>query len=891
MRELLNTVNKHNFLKMGDYSFSPIMELSAGISLEYCKKMNEGKCEKQPLFLCFPEKGSASLWTAISILTNYYFEDYINNEVDGINFRRGEKVKIFNSIAEIDRVSKEKVFLNFKDQGGIPIKRLRSHLSKVNSKRSLSLAKKFFKNCSENRNRRNPISKILVPNDAKTINQNNLDSRVLLISGRGNGKKLNKLLDEVKIYDTPLSKIFRENKNLIIKPDLKSYTGFFDKEKTDELSNFKTLLYNLFEIIKIKNAKDELKILNEKLDKTSEISVELNELILSFFNDYENELPEKIKFLENKYPGIQEQLPHKIRAVVINDIHQLNDYPDTIKGFLENGVPVIFTSNRNIYNISDLDFYNRLFESGSTYYRVNWNKRKLNDIVALTKETDFIDKGLWSQCKSYAKQTILIDIAEGCELDILLPQIFKDIKELDEFEILQKSFYQNFYPAVFSLKNSNKSNETVKNLIERFHLDFINVKKVIPSDLVDSFKKVIAIASSFHDNTKDFEINDNTFTQKLISKPSEQFYIPFEADKQNIPTSTTEKIMFTGHPYSEYSDKYLVKACCVDFIKDVKILCWPTEAKQTYSYLKRRILAGYFTDNLEDIVHVQKRYLLKDRSDFEEEINHFFLISKNIEIENENEKDELEYIHTFKYKGYGIDSINFNTFSVKCDILNFEDGSFLFLPHGSKILAQTEDDFGRLKVSKRTLNELNNGDVIFKYVKDKHAMRDMAKLDQNMLSHFKKLEYWKNILEQIYRKVDCSIDSLKIILEKTKAENKLKEGNPSKISIRNWLFDDEFLKPEDDNLRIILLANNDSDIDNKLEELNESYQYVVSYTIHLSSQIKNQIKENVSSRKNEEEDFKLRINNSEITVQSRRIISIDKNDMEVDYKNTRKILC
>lgn len=892
MKDLLNFVNEHNFLKMGDYSFSPLMELSAGISLEYCKKINLDKCARLPLFLCFPEKGSASLWTAVSILTNYYFEDYINNEVDGINFIRGDKVKIFDCIAEIESVNHEKIILKFKDQGGIPInKRLRSYLSKINNNRSLSLKKKFSKNYSENKNKRNPISKILVPKDAKTINQNNLESKVLLIAGRGNGKNLHKLLNEVKIYDTSLSKIYPENNNLIIKPDLKAYTDLFDKEKLDQLLNFKKYLANLFDTIEIENAKIELKKINDKLEEASEISEELDEKILNFFNDYENELPEIIKFLEQKYPGIQEQLPSKLRAVVINDIHQINDYPNTIKGFLEKKIPVIFISNRNIHNNSDLDFYKRLFERNPNYFRINWNKKKINDIVSLSSETDFIDKGLWSQCKGYAEQTIIIDVAEGCELDSLAPQLFRDIKELDEFEILQKSFYQNFYPALFSLKNSINSNVVTKNLIEEFHLTYINVKNSIPLDIANNFEKAISLALSFQNNTKKFEVNDDIFAQIFISKSHEQLYIPAEANKPNIPSSSTDKIIFTGHPYSEYSGKYLLNASCVDYIKEIKILCWPNEASQTYSYLKRRISAGYFTDNVSSIVNVKEKYLLKNTIDFQEEINNYFNLTQNIRVEDETEEEGLEYIHTFKYKGYGVESSNFDTFSVKCDILNFEDGSFLFLPHRSKILAQTEDHFGKLKVSQRALSELSIGDNIYKYIKDRQAMRDMAKSDQTILSHFKKLEYWKDILVNIYAKCNSSVDELKLFLDKTKSDNKLKEGNPSKSSIRNWLFDDEFLKPENENLRIILLANKESNIDNKLQELNDSYHHVVSYTIGLSSQIKKQIKKQVSSKKTMDEDLKLRINGSEIIIQSRRIVSIDKNDMEVDYRNTRKILC
>ena len=83
---------------MGDFKFSPLMEICSGISLEYCKKFNNDKCKKLPLFLCLPDRDSASLWTAISILNNYYFEDYVNNEVDGFSFKKKQKVKIFNSI-------------------------------------------------------------------------------------------------------------------------------------------------------------------------------------------------------------------------------------------------------------------------------------------------------------------------------------------------------------------------------------------------------------------------------------------------------------------------------------------------------------------------------------------------------------------------------------------------------------------------------------------------------------------------------------------------------------------------------------------------------------------------------------------------------------------------
>ena len=368
MKELLDFVSEHNFLKMGDYHFSPIMVSSSGICLEYCKKINESKCEKSPLFLCFPEKKSASLWTSVTILMNYFFEDYVNNAVLPIKFNKGDKVKIFNCIAQVERTSKEIVFLKFRDQGGIPInKKLRQQLSKVKKTRSLSLKRKFSTNYFINKKNRNAISKILVPNDPETINTNTIHSKVLLVAGRGNVKKFQESLNKIKIYEETLSKIFGYSKNLIIKPDLRDYKDFFNSKKLIKLEEFKAFLNRFYEIIEIEEARSELNIIISKLNHEEGISFELDKNILDFFQTYENDIP-KLKFLEEKYPGYQESLPINLRAVIINDISQIIDYRNTINGFISKGIPVIIVSNRNLKENWELDFFERLFKKNPNYY-------------------------------------------------------------------------------------------------------------------------------------------------------------------------------------------------------------------------------------------------------------------------------------------------------------------------------------------------------------------------------------------------------------------------------------------------------------------------------------------------------------------------------------------
>ncbi|HZL09466.1 MAG TPA: hypothetical protein VFC65_05665 [Prolixibacteraceae bacterium] len=280
MNELLNIVRKKYFLKLGDYRFSPIMDASAGISLEYCKKLSNDKCKKSPLFFCFPEKKGASLWTSIAILREYFYEDAIKNEVEGIELKRNDKVKIFNCIAQIERITKEIVYLKFRDQGGIPIKQnLRSQISKVPAQRSLSLKNRFSVNYKEAKTGRNTISKILVPDDLITINQNNLDSKVLIVTGRGNVQILRDLLNNTEIYNEPLSKIFIEKKNLILTPDLKAYKDLFNNDRKNKIIEFIESLKKLTKLIDLEEAKSKINEIIKRMLVEDTISLELDSWI------------------------------------------------------------------------------------------------------------------------------------------------------------------------------------------------------------------------------------------------------------------------------------------------------------------------------------------------------------------------------------------------------------------------------------------------------------------------------------------------------------------------------------------------------------------------------------------------------------------------------------
>lgn len=886
MKELLESVRKKHFTNLGNHKFSPIMEASSGIIMDYCNLI---KKYKKPFFLCFPEKREASLWASISILTNFFYEDYIFNEVDGIKFKKGDIVTLHGCTAEIERSTEDCIYLKFKDQGGIPIKKaLQSQISLARTKKALSLWKTCKKNRTESKIKRNSISKILFPEESVLINQNNLDSQVLLITGRGSVNVFTDFVNKIKIYDEPLSKIFSPKKNLLICPDLKTYKDIFSTDKENDLNEFKESLDNALQIIEIEEAKIKIDSLIRLLDEEQKISSEFDDKFEDFISEFKNEIP-KLKFLKSKYPGIQDTLPQKLRAVVINDIHQINEYENTIHGFLERSIPVIFISNRIVDNINEIDFYKKLFNYNPDYFRINWNRKKIEALTACDQNDNYLDAALWKQCKRHSKQQIQINVSHQNELDGLLPPLLKHIKELDNFEILQKAFYQNFYPALFALKNSLKSNEEVQELILEFKAIFDTIKNNgISMEIRQEIEKVIQIAADFNFNTKFYNHTANVFSNQTTISSKLKMHIPLEKTKVNIPTSAYENIIFTGYPYNEYSGKYLLNSICLAFVPDIKIICWPDEASLTHGYIKRRIKAGYFSDHLTGIAVFQNEYLLRNEIDFDKEIDSFLAVDNPITSDTLQEEN-LEYLHTFKYKGYGIQSEGEHWYKVKCDIINFDDGSFMFLPKQSSVLTQTDGSEKAIREIK--FNSLNIGDHIFKYKKDRGTYREISKNDKNVKNCFERLEIWRTALDNLFNTANKNMEDLEKLLLETKLKHDIADANPVRASIQRWLFDDECICPNISNLKVILLAAGVDNFENKTIELQNAYREVNSYTISLSTSIKRSIIQHLVSSTVIENAFSVILNGNEIKVDTRTIASLIKNEIEIDYRNTRKILC
>lgn len=869
------------------------MEASIALSLSY-RDLHIKNHQAFPFYLSFPDKNLASVWLSISLLTNFFFEDYVNQtgieQID--SFLRGDKIEIFGAVAKIETVSTDKITLEFADQGGIPInKRLRSQISRTN-KNLVNTKRLFINNYKASKTSRNPISKILEPKEPLTINDKYLSSQVLMITGRGNIKKLRDIFRTSEIYNEPLSKIFVEDKNLLIEKDLEPFKSAFAPVSSDKDRLFKELLLDFLktETSIEPSAKNNLIHHLESDNFLTTVFKEELEDLLEIFSEI---FPLLTKIYE-LYPGVRETVPADIKAVVINDIEQIDIYKNAVSGFLRSGIPVFVISDRCIQNFSDLSFLNAFFSKNPFAHRINWNRNKINSLRELSDgKLDYLDKTLWNNCCRYADQKIMIKVSGTCELDKLLYESQKIVKGLDEFENIQKHYYRYLFPAIYLFKNSAKNSSEIYKLTELFSVELQKNKIYLESTISDLLQQIVNFLKSAESNTKVFSPLENIFSNILPVELSSETFIPSDTLKLNIPDQKTQKILFTGYPYNEFSGKYLVEAVCSKFVPEIKLLCWPLEAELTYNYLKRRILAGYFTDHTEPDWNIPEALLLKNSDDFNNELNSFLLrdnyvFSEPDKYRVEQEQDILS-ITNFKYKGYNHlkDS---QSFSVKCDILNFNDGSFLFLPKNSRVLAQMETPSGTLKFKNALFSELEIGCKVFKYKKDRSGFRDLARNNSSVRKALADLEIWRNSLINLFIQLNSNLDTLTSFLSQTK-EDKFLEGNPSRGNIQRWLFDDELIAPDTDNTKIILYAAGILDAEIMASNIEASRGIVSGYSISLSSVIKNNITTTLKRKPDSfAKEFELTIDSVSITIENRIITGLEGSQIEIDYHNTRKII-
>lgn len=467
------------------------------------------------------------------------------------------------------------------------------------------------------------------------------------------------------------------------------------------------------------------------------------------------------------------------------------------------------------------------------------------------------------------------------------------ISGLEGFEKLKSSYWKFFQPAAYGVKNSFANNISIQFWANKFETEFVNVKNIIDKEVSDAISEGLRQIREFCENTKKPNKAIPVFRQNYGKLDGREFFAPSCCDMLNIDmiSAQTNMIQFVGFPLNEPLCKILLNSACEYFIPIIKILAGPNEGDLTHRYLFRRLYSAFFTDYLKTDWRFPEELLLKNDQDFEDEIISFLKITGKVQesigssIEDE---DNIFTINSYKYNQYQEKNESTANYPVKCNTIDFDDNQFMFVPHTSKVLAQIETADGSIKFKRASFNELKVGYKIYEYKLSRSQRRTLLQDEIGLHEAFKDLYLWKDSLNFLHGELGGK--GLEMQLFNTQ-EHCGPNGNPSWANIQRWLYDEEMLSPDNDNLRIIFTAAENHDVESAVLSVRKAYKLINAFNIRLSSNIKKKIiallNENTDADK---KNIKIHIREVDLDVETRTIIGLQAHDKLIDYHNTRKIL-
>ena len=906
MKEFIANLEKSYQLKIGDRELSPINKASLGIVLNYVSEVRKNGL-RQPLIISYPAKKETSLYLAAGILMQFFMEDYdnqIESRFEQLNLKDGDRITIFgeptkwhkdNRIEITELVPSEfgrerKVSLHPIPNSYLPyINRDSSRTSRIISKEILN------RRLNELRINRKAIDRILGAEEKYGINTAILDSKMVLISGRGNMSVFQNTLKDLRIYNEPMSEIFSVGNNLLLEQSLEEYNSIFNGSDNEDSEFYRELFTQASQSYKGSSGRSLLKELiqavNDNMFRTSVFVEKYNQ----FLQELEESEKDMFFNLNDYHPGITEDLPSNLKAVIINDIRQFDSFHTTVEKFISRGIPVIILTDRQFDFIRPLEFSSNIFNSEKKYLTLNWNKEKILELIPLgNPHAGYFDQEIWRTAVCYARQKLSMRVFSAGEIEDVFFSLPGEISSLQGFEQLKQAFWRYMYPAGFIIKNTSGRLMSIQVPVKKFSEVFEPVKLLLGERTRLLIDKAIDLYTKFIYNPKSWNAEKPLYTQK-IGIGDIHYEIPHsnhEFRKVRRIKEGMEALCFPGFPYNEKSNRLLADAVSRYFVSDLTLLVWNKECATTKNYLKKILLAGYFLDNLDISLGFPQHLLLADSEKVNAEVDSYLPLCSSSFAPDEESKlnsffDTVSYL---RHSKYALHADNNNGFSVKCNIIHLDRSEFIYLPYTSKILARTELASGETGLKQSVFEELSVGQTVYQYHTKRSDLRSFARADESLEQAFKDLEIWKRCLLDAYSLANNHTGHLESYLTSQKQNYGL-SGNPSRGNIQRWLFDDDLISPEEDNLRIILHGGCCMNIDNAVEKTIKAAGLVKSFSISISAQIKRLIAGRVGKKgQNNDHEFTISIEGISVKVSSRTIEGLERNDVLIDYSYTRKII-
>lgn len=888
------------------------MEITTFLAKKVCDNPKKTK-ENSLYFFCFPNKDYSSVWLSVGLLSNFFFEDYIENDNEpDIDLVIGSYYEIYGNIGKLRNIDADGRLVFEFAKGAIAEapSRLRKYL-RTTRRHRLSQYGNYKANRKEVIKNRSAISRILEPNEGIRVNDQTLNSKVLLIAGRNNTGRLREYIQNTRICGESLQQTFALNENLLLKENLSSFNGIFDEDYNNKARTFIEAFNSLLDVVSDSALLEQLTDLSSTLE-VNKINEAFDIRFCELVNDFGDEMPDLVYLKERFYPGPKLTLPRNLKAVIINDILQFELYIDTINNFINNGIPVFVISDRLVDFHNNPAFYTEFFDRYD-YCRINWNKSKILRLMQTENtETKYIDEEFWTNCKRFARQKIKTEVFNGCSLDIIMYDLRREIKKYPDYQRLREAYY-NFLETAYSLvKNSRSRSEYCTYLIKCFNEVLNDLRDIINKDLLEKLDKALVQIISFETNTKEIPEGQNYFSVTMTAK-GVNIIIPDFASDNNFPDEETEQIVFTGYPYNEPLRYFLHDAVCRFFVPEIIIKTWPLESELTLNYIRRRLRSGYFTDKNCAELGVPTNCLVTCFEDIESEIDESvelydrrtntetYEYPENVPENNPDQEGDLNLLARARFNQRPRDENAPLVNPVNCHTVVFEDDSYMYMPVASvegvkaKIMAGRFDKTsGKFVVERIDGGHLEIGQYFFDidYYVDLPTVLRLSGINQSDAETITfRLYLWRQLLLEIFEKYESSLEKLTDFLQKTKDNNLevLKNSNPAIYNLRNWLYNKDILSPDPANIQLIFMAAG-YDGSATPEDIIKIRKKIIGSLISLSSDVKNDIERKFTGKKNiADAYFEYKKNNVTIKCNIKRISSIVRDDISVEYSATRKI--
>ena len=924
MKDYLNSAKSRFYLNLGKREFSPVIQASTAIALDYSREVqNTGII--QPLIITYPSKESAVLWMAVQYMVNEFFNNYIyqsENRIKELNLKSGDKIDIFSTTAVFKRIdtSSNKLVMSFSD--GVEAHAAMQNVQFINLARKKMVNKyvQYRKKKKDFLGKRKALTQIL----SLDLNPNfgALTSKVVLVSGRGKAGLFRRQLKETLVYGEPLSETILLDRNLLISPDFECFSGgvysgseknaeFFCKAVKQSLASFST------EDSDVQLAVNSCLDLLDSSLKTKRFVDSYESLYghLSSESKYHS-ISNRLQHLYKYHPGIEDDLINDVSAVFVNDLQLFFENPNTIKYLLGHKIPVYVISDRVISEFKDLDIYTKIFENESfkDVYRFNWDKNKISSLeLELDNGAKFIDHMNNNSFCRFVDQRIEIKELPFNEFD----QVFNSIESrrflssLGDHELLQKAYYQILRPLLYSIKNSVDRPDSVKliNALEVFNQCFESsssgLNEAVKESISESLTKLKSYILSGAQPKEYLENTDDLLFQD-ISVDDTNFLIPIESEghghvHHNDVCSESDKIVFIGYPYREYSFKFIDQSIFKKLIPSVEFVLNQCEANVTANFLRRKISLGYYLERYPDCIDELNRYKIGNEEDLNGLLNEAITFSKE-SIHDEVIKEEstvafeefekmLNELRYAGFKGSSDPGQSSGQYLLSSNVLHFENGSYVFMPQGWRILTVKESITGGVESRSCKIDDVAVGDVAVIINVSRKSITKYLEGSRAMLSHLEKLDSWRNILKE-YRDQFDDVSELVSLLDTINQRMEL-GGSAENYNVLRWLHDEMMLAPAYENLKMVLgLQYPKEELADRAKSILAAKNLILKAKNRLDRAVRDKIAEMIGdSHTSLEDSFKIEVQGIEVRGKKNEIVGIEKrSDLKIEYHSTMKFL-